>query len=86
MSKFFAKYLNWENLKDDFIQIYCDAYTEQELKEIYAFYQTPAGRKMVAKTPELTVKGMTITAAKVQANQAELQRMIQEAAAGGVDQ
>ena len=86
MKKFFSKHLSWENLKDDFIKLYTDAFTEPELKDIYAFYQTPSGKKMVAKMPELTGKGMQLGASRVQANQAELQSMLQQAATGGTDQ
>ncbi len=40
--------------------VYTESFTEQELDEILAFYDTPVGKKMVAITPELTKKGMEI--------------------------
>ena len=80
MKKFFTKHLSWAGLKEDLIGIYTDAFTEEELKQIKAFYETPAGKRMAEKMPELTSKGMQLGVARVQANQAELQQMIQEEA------
>jgi hypothetical protein len=80
MKKFFAKYMSWDVLKDDFIKIYTDAFEEDELKEIKAFYETPIGKKMVKKMPELMSKGMQLGASRVQQNMPELQQMIQEEA------
>lgn len=40
--------------------VYTESFTEKELDEILAFYDTPVGKKMVAITPELTKKGMEI--------------------------
>ncbi len=78
MKKFFSKYMSYASLKDDLITTYVDAFTEKELKEITAFYKTPVGKKMVEKMPELMSKGMEIGMKRVQDNQAELQKMIQE--------
>ncbi len=41
-------------------KIYTEKFTEAEIDEILAFYQTPVGKKMRAITPELTKKGMEI--------------------------
>jgi hypothetical protein len=76
--RFFAKYMSWDSLKDDVISMYTGAFTEAELKEITAFYKTPTGKKMVQKMPELMSKGMQLGVSRVQANQAELQQMIQD--------
>jgi hypothetical protein len=76
--RFFAKYMSWDALKDDVISMYVDAFTEPELREITAFYQTPTGKKMVQKMPELMAKGMQLGVSRVQANQAELQQMIRD--------
>ena len=78
MKKFFDKYMSWDTLKDEMIGIYAEAFTEEELNEISAFYKTPAGKKVIEKMPELMTKGMQLGARRVQMNQAELQRMIEE--------
>ena len=40
-----------ERLKPRMIEIYVEAYTEQELRELIAFYKTPTGMKTLEKTP-----------------------------------
>ena len=55
-----SRQLSWEALKPDFIQVYSEVYTEQELKDLTAFYQTPAGRKFIEKMPELQARTMEI--------------------------
>ncbi len=80
MKKFFAKHMSYSGLKEDFITIYVDAFTEEELDDITAFYRTPTGRKMAEKMPELSSKGMQLGAKRVQDNQAELRQMIQDEA------
>ena len=47
MKTFLSKYMSWASMKDDMIKIYMDEFTEQELKELLAFYQTPLGKKTV---------------------------------------
>ena len=76
MLKFFSKYMTYESLKTDMIDIYTEAFTLQELKDINAFYQTPTGKKTITKMPELMCKGVQLTASRVQENIAELQQMI----------
>src|SRR5262245_3444287 len=57
MRDFFQKYMSWESLKEDFIRIYMEAYTQRELEDLSAFYDTPTGKKSIAIMPELTRKG-----------------------------
>lgn len=78
MLKFFKKHMGWDGMKDDMIGLYTDAFTEAELKELATFYRSKVGQKLVQKTPELTGKGMQLGMKKVQDNQAELRKMIEE--------
>jgi hypothetical protein len=80
MKKFFDKHMIWDSLRDDIIAIYFDAFNEEELKEILAFYRTPAGRKLVEKMPELTSKSVQLGVRRVEENREELNRMFREAA------
>jgi uncharacterized protein len=52
---------SWKALEPDFIKLYSDAYSEEEIDGILAFYRTPAGRAMLAKTPELTERSIAIS-------------------------
>ena len=80
IKKFLYKHMSWESLKDELITIYTEAFTEAELKQVTAFYETPAGKKMVEKMPELMSKGMQLGLKRVQSNQSELRQMLEEAA------
>lgn len=82
LKKFFSKYMSWESLKDDIIKIYTDAFTENELKQITAFYKTPVGKKMLERTPEIMGKSMQLGVRRVQENQADLIRMLKEDSEG----
>ncbi len=76
MKAFFAKYMSWASLKDDMVTIYMAEFTEPELKELTAFYQTPVGRKTVQRMPTLVAKGAEIGQRRVQEHLPELQAAI----------
>ncbi len=78
IKRFLSKYLSLESLQEELITIYTEEFTEAELKQLTAFYQTPVGKKAIEKLPQLTAKAGQLGVARVQANQAELQQMIEE--------
>jgi len=53
--------LNWQALKDDVINVYREAFTASELKELVDFYKTPIGAKFISKQPELMQKMMMVS-------------------------
>jgi len=75
---FLQKHMGWAYLKDYFIEIYAEAFTEQELKDITAFYRSETGRKLVELTPTLMNKGMALGQEIVMEHMPELQQMILE--------
>jgi len=76
MLGFLKKYMSFESLKQDMIDIYADAFTAPELREINAFYRTPTGTKAIRLMPELMAKGGQLGARKVQDHMEELQQLI----------
>ena len=54
---FFSKNFTYELLEDDYIQIYCNEFTEDELRELTEFYKTDIGQKLLVKLPILMKKG-----------------------------
>ena len=48
--------LKWETLEPQFAQLYEDAFTEPELKQLAEFYKSPVGQKLIDKQPELATK------------------------------
>lgn len=76
MLDFLKKYMSYDSLKEEMIDIYADAFTATELREINAFYRTPTGVKTIRLLPELMAKGGQLGARKVQEHMEELQDML----------
>jgi len=74
--EFFNKYMSWESLKEDYIQIYMKYYNEKEIQDLIDFYQTPTGKKSAEIMPQLLAEGAQLGASRVQENMGELQLMI----------
>ncbi len=79
MRKFFEKYMSWSSLKEDFIKLYMNEFSEEEVKQLTAFYRTPIGKKTLEKLPQLMMQGSKIGTERVQSHLDELQKMIREA-------
>ncbi len=75
---FFAKHMDWQLLKDEYIQLYTEAFTEDELQDLIAFYKTDTGKKSVTLMPQLMQQGAAIGQRQVRENQHELEQMILE--------
>lgn len=78
MRTFFARYMSWAELKDDYAALYAEAFTEAELRELTAFYRSPLGQKVATTTPQLMARAASLGEKAVQAHLPELQRMIME--------
>jgi len=78
LRQFMAKYMSWEVLKPQLVTIYADTFTEAELREINAFYNTPTGQKAITVLPGLMQKGMAIGQKTMQDHLPELQEAIQK--------
>ncbi len=76
--KFFDRYMSWKSLKSDIIAIYAKEFSQEELEDMIAFYETPTGQKAIRKVPELMSKGALIGAQRVKNNIGELQQMLAE--------
>ena len=79
MREFFAEHLAWDQIEPDYVALYTDLYTEDELKELIAFYQTDVGRKVVEVMPEMAVRSQQIAQGHIQEHASELQQKIMEA-------
>jgi len=50
-----SKYLTWNAMLPEIAKLYKETFTESEVRELIAFYQTPVGQKVLAKLPEVTL-------------------------------
>jgi hypothetical protein len=63
-------------LDAEMIRLYVATFSESELRQLIAFYQTPIGQKALQKMPELMQKGMAIGQKLAQDHMPELQSAI----------
>ena len=71
----------WENFEDEFVELYVATFSEREIADLIAFYETPTGRKLVKIQPELMQKGAALGAELGAQHSAELDAMIRARAA-----
>lgn len=76
MREFFARYMSWEKVKPRFASLYADAFTEEELHEMLAFFRTKTGQKMASMAADLMKKGSSMGVQLVQENEDALRQMI----------
>ncbi len=73
-----TKELRWDKLKGDFIDLYADVFTKEELEGIIAFYKTPVGQKFIKKQPELMQKSMEISQKQMTTIMPKIQKAIED--------
>ncbi|HYH78997.1 MAG TPA: DUF2059 domain-containing protein [Longimicrobium sp.] len=74
--EFVARYVSWEALREQYVEIYAQAFTEDELRQMTDFYRSEVGQKLARSTPRLMAQGAALGERAVQDHRAELQRMI----------
>ena len=74
VGQFFEKYIGWDALKNDIAEMYMKTFSEKELKDINAFYITPAGQKVINVVPQLVQQRNQLAMGRLQENIDELQK------------
>jgi len=74
-------FMNWETFGSKFVALYTESFTEPELRELIAFYNTPTGKKALTLMPELVQRGAALGADVASEHMQELEQMISERAA-----
>ena len=72
--------MRWENMQEDFVALYLDVYSEEEIRGLTDFYKTPLGQKMLDKMPELMQASMQISQGLLQQTLPKIQQLSQEMA------
>jgi uncharacterized protein len=70
--------LNIGDLVNDIANTYADEYSEDELKQIIAFYKSPVGQKYLDKAPELSRRAAAVGQAWQQKNEHPAQSLAAE--------
>jgi hypothetical protein len=55
------KEMSWNNLKESFVNLYAEAFSAEELDALIKFYDSPIGKKLVDKQPEIQQKSTGLT-------------------------
>jgi hypothetical protein len=72
MLQWLRKYMTWDAMLPELTKMYTETFTDAELKEMTAFYGSPAGQKSLTKIPELMQRTAMIGARLGQAHSDEL--------------
>ena len=72
--------MRWENMQEDFVALYLEVYSEEEIRGLTDFYKTPLGQKMLDKMPELMQASMQISQGLLQQTLPKIQQLSQEMA------
>lgn len=65
-------------LNNRMIDLYIESFSEAEMKDLIAFYETPAGEKFLTKMPELMQKGAVIGQEVAEKHQDDFSVKLQE--------
>lgn len=76
MAGWLSDVLDWGTMKEMYVDIYTDVFTEDEINELTAFYQSPLGRKMLQKTPALLQATVERTQAMIRSRMPEIQNRL----------
>jgi len=52
----FAKSFTWERMKPEYVWLYASLYTEDEIRQLTAFYESPVGQKSQRIAPEVATR------------------------------
>ena len=58
--------IGWDKLKPDMVKLYTANFSESELNDLVKFYQSPLGKKVLEKMPQLTQQSAQMTQAKLE--------------------
>ena len=73
-----AEEMSWDKVKNDYVSVYADTYTEEELKAQIDFYRSPAGRAVSGKESELSEKVMELSQKRMVQIYPKIQAMMQD--------
>ena len=76
---FLERNIGWQALRPNLVAMYLAAFTEEELKQMNAFYVTPVGQKVLTRVPELVEERNRLAAQRLQEHIGELQQELESA-------
>jgi uncharacterized protein len=71
-----TRFLTWDAMLPEMTAIYKETFTEDEVREMIAFYRTPTGQKVLDTLPEVMQRSAGVGVSLAQKHQAELESMV----------
>lgn len=72
--------LSWSAMEPMYVDIYGKSFTQKEVDDMIAFYQSPSGQSMVAKMPAVMAQAMQIVQARMVALSPQLRQITEDTA------
>jgi uncharacterized protein len=66
LREFMDEHFRYEDMEPEFVRMYTDLFTAEEMRGITAFYHTPVGRRLVEVSPEMAAAGQRIANERLQ--------------------
>lgn len=79
-SELISEAMAWKAVKEEWIDLYVDVFTEEDVAALLEFYQSPVGRKSLEMTPELMQRGGELGQRRMVVIQPELKAIFQRMA------
>lgn len=73
--------MSWEKMRPTYIKMYAETFTASEVDGLVAFYDSPAGKAMLAKMPLLMQKSMGMAQDLMKDIMPQIQQITKDAAA-----
>lgn len=70
--------LSWKQIEPALVNLYSDAFTEQQMDDMLAFYKSPTGQAVIEKTPLLVKQSNAMAQQRLAAVMPELHKMFQD--------
>ena len=77
---------SWAKLEKIYIQVYGEAFSEDEVQALIGFYKSPTGRMMIRKTPVVLEKTMALVQQEMIPIMQKMQRNVADKVAALVAQ
>ena len=71
--EFLERHIGWQSLKDALTSMYMQEFSEQEVKDMNAFYSSATGRKVIERLPVLVQVRNQLASKRLQENIGELE-------------
>jgi uncharacterized protein len=73
--------MSWEKMRPQYVKLYSETFTDEEIDGLVTFYESPAGKAMLEKMPVLMTKSMAMAQEVMKEIMPQAQQMMKDALA-----